>query len=385
MQHERKNAEHEAASIPKPAPTNTFFQWSLATGASLAILPVSYQYLPFNIFLFITAVVAITCFNSVHIVRTGTCVHVEFLGRYSRTISEGLHFVVPFIESTVEVKWEKQEEKVNKNGQMTVEKVTFKDCAIPLNECSYDFPPIEVTTKDRLRVSVNGVLFYRVVDAFNAAYNINDLWNGIGLLIGTALRNAISALDYEDAKVSQGAIREAVLRDFVERSKRWGIEIVEIDIQSIDASDRVAEAAEAVVVAERNMQADLKKQEAESKAALLRQQTEADMRILRAKTTAEEALIEAEARRAREEMEAKSEASRLRALIEAGATPEFLLQREYSQAWKSISMNAKQTLVVPYEAARFLGASHLIHSTNTQAPSSGSAPWEHVEEEAHET
>lgn len=288
-------------------------------------------------------------------VRTGHRVVVERLGTYSRTVGPGLHLLVPLLERPRCVRWTRLSE--DPSGRVRTE--TKTDWAVPVGETSFDLPPVRVTTSDRLDVTVNAVLFFRVVDVRKASYGVDDLWNAIGLLMSTSLRKAVSGMPFEEARRRGDEIRRAVWRDFEERSARWGVEISELDLQSVDASAALTAATERLVQSQREAQAHVARAQAEREAAMVTAQAEAERRRLHTDTEAEVTRSAARAARDRAVLEAEGHAAHVRALLEAGATPEYLVQREHTEAWKALAASSNK-VVVPYDAARFLGAAQLV-------------------------
>lgn len=145
-------------------------------------------------------------------------------------------------------------------------------------------------------------------------------------------------------------------------------QIIELDIQSINASDKVALATEQLILAEREGQAALEREKTRREIELLRKRTENDLIIAQAKTQAERREIEAaaEAETIRVLAKAKMEESqveiqRVRELIKCGVGSEYMVQCMMAKAWQDIaSSDSVQKLIVPYDAAKFLGAMQIM-------------------------
>ena len=121
----------------------------------------------FELFILVIIILIIIGFKSVKILRPYEKGVIERLGKYSRTAESGVAILIPFIERMVKV---------------------------DLREQVVDVPPQEVITKDNTVVVVDCVIFYEVVDAFNATYNVVNFYQAITKLAQTNLRNIIGDL-----------------------------------------------------------------------------------------------------------------------------------------------------------------------------------------------
>ena len=156
----------------------------------------------------IALIVLVTMMRAVRVVPQQRMDVVERLGRFQRTLKPGLNLLVPGIES-VRTKVDMREQVVS-------------------------FPPQPVITSDNLVVSIDTVLYFKVVDPVRATYEIANFLQAIEQLTITALRNDIGTLDREKALTSRREINHHVSVVLDENTGRWGIKVTRVDIKSIE-------------------------------------------------------------------------------------------------------------------------------------------------------
>lgn len=204
---------------------------------------------------------------SVQIVRPIERRLVERFGKYSRTLYPGLSFRIPFIE--------------------TVRSVN-------VTECMVDVEPQTVITKDKLNVVVDAVVYYKVNDPQKAAYNVNDFEGQLVSLARTTLRSVIGRMTLAESNENRAQINANVEEVLDKETTDYGVDVLRVEIQSIEPPRDVVEAMNNVVKAEQykiaatqqalawqekaegEKQAAIKQAEGESKSKLLR--ADADMR-----------------------------------------------------------------------------------------------------------
>src|SRR5215213_1933847 len=150
----------------------------------------------------------ITLVRSVRIVPQQRMDVVERLGKYQRTLNPGLNLLVPFVDA-VRTKVDKREVVVS-------------------------FPPQPVITSDNLVVSIDTVLYFKVVDAVRATYEIYSYLQGIEQLTVTTLRNVIGSLDLEKALTSRDEINRHLSGVLDETTGRWGIKVTRVELKAIE-------------------------------------------------------------------------------------------------------------------------------------------------------
>ena len=160
------------------------------------------------VLLILVAFALIVLFRTVRIVPQQTALIIERLGRYARTLEGGIHFLVPFVD------------KVRAN--------------VDLREQVVSFPPQPVITSDNLVVNIDTVIYYSVIDAKSAVYEIANFIQGIEQLTVTTLRNVIGSLDLEQTLTSRDQINAQLRGVLDEATGKWGIRVNRVELKAID-------------------------------------------------------------------------------------------------------------------------------------------------------
>ena len=178
------------------------------------------------------ALLAITTVaKAVRVVPQATAVLVERLGRYSRTLEPGLHFLIPFIDRPRAV--------------------------VDLREQVVSFPPQPVITSDNLVVNIDTVIYFQPTDPKSAVYEIYNYIQGIEQLTVTTLRNVIGSLDLEQTLTSRDQINGQLRGVLDEATGRWGIRVNRVELKAIDPPASVQDSMEKQMRAERDRRATI--------------------------------------------------------------------------------------------------------------------------------
>lgn len=181
-------------------------------------------------------------FKLVRIVAEQEAWVVEQLGKYRKTLGPGLHLVIPLLQNVAY-------------------KHTVKEEVI-------DVPPQVCITKDNVQVSVDGILYLRVVDPERASYGIDNYRFATSQLAQTTMRSEIGKIDLDRSFSERDAINDAVVKSVDEASDPWGIKVTRYEIRDITPTDTVLEAMEQQVRAEREKRAEILKSEGEREARI---------------------------------------------------------------------------------------------------------------------
>ncbi|SES38883.1 SPFH domain, Band 7 family protein [Pedococcus cremeus] len=211
---------------------------------------------------------AIVIIRTVRIVPQQTALIIERLGRYSRTLEGGIHFLVPFVD------------KVRAN--------------VDLREQVVSFPPQPVITSDNLVVNIDTVIYYSVIDAKAAVYEIANFIQGIEQLTVTTLRNVIGSLDLEQTLTSRDQINAQLRGVLDEATGKWGIRVNRVELKAIDPPMSVQESMEKQMKAERERRAQILYAEGTKQSAILTAEGEKQSQILRAEGSAQARILEAQ-------------------------------------------------------------------------------------------
>src|SRR5881396_369084 len=220
---------------------------------------------------FVAAVVlfvVITLLRSVRVVPQQRMDVVERLGKYHRTLSPGLNLLVPFVD-----------------------KVRTK---VDMREQVVSFPPQPVITSDNLVVSIDTVLYFRVVDPVRATYEIANFLQAIEQLVVTTLRNVIGSLDLEKALTSREEINRHLSGVLDETTGRWGIKVTRVEIKAIEPPPSIRDSMEKQMRAERDRRAAILHAEGLKQASILTAEGEKQSAVLRAEGDRQSRILTAE-------------------------------------------------------------------------------------------
>ncbi|HYN30673.1 MAG TPA: SPFH domain-containing protein [Dermatophilaceae bacterium] len=260
--------------------------------------------------------VVIVLVRTVRIVAQQTALIIERLGRYSRTLEGGLHFLVPFVD------------KVR--------------ATVDLREQVVSFPPQPVITSDNLVVNIDTVIYYSVIDAKSAVYEIANFIQGIEQLTVTTLRNVIGSLDLEQTLTSRDQINAQLRGVLDEATGKWGIRVNRVELKAIDPPTSVQESMEKQMKAERERRAQILYAEGTKQSAILTAEGEKQSQILRAEGSAQARILEAQgqARAIQQVFDA----------IHRGRPTQKLLAYQYLQVLPQIARgDANKMWIIPSE------------------------------------
>jgi regulator of protease activity HflC (stomatin/prohibitin superfamily) len=293
--------------------------------------------------------VVIVLVRTVRIVPQQTALIIERLGRYSRTLEGGLHFLVPFVD------------KVRAN--------------VDLREQVVSFPPQPVITSDNLVVNIDTVIYYSVIDAKSAVYEIANFIQGIEQLTVTTLRNVIGSLDLEQTLTSRDQINGQLRGVLDEATGKWGIRVNRVELKAIDPPMSVQESMEKQMKAERDRRAAILNAEGVKQSQILTAEGEKQSQILRAEGSAQARILEAQgqARAIQQVFDA----------IHRGRPTQKLLAYQYLQVLPQIARgDANKMWIVPSELTDALKGIGGMLGGNGSGPSGVDAEDDHwVEEE----
>jgi regulator of protease activity HflC (stomatin/prohibitin superfamily) len=265
--------------------------------------------------------VVITLVRAVRIVPQQRNFVVERLGKYQRTLRPGLNVLVPFIDS-----------------------VRTK---VDLREQVVSFPPQPVITSDNLVVSIDTVLYFKVIDPVKATYEIANFLQAIEQLTVTTLRNVIGSLDLEKALTSREDINQKLSAVLDETTGRWGIKVTRVEIKAIEPPPSIRDSMEKQMRAERERRATILTAEGHKQAQILNAEGDKQAAVLRADGDRQSRILQAE-----------GQAKAIRTVFDAihTANPsQKVLAYQYLQALPQIANGtANKIWVVPAELTRAL-------------------------------
>ncbi len=173
--------------------------------------------------------------RSIRIVQAQEVYIIERLGKYNKTIGAGFHLLIPFID-----------------------KVAYK---VSLKEEAIDVPSQICITKDNVQVKVDGIIYLKVIDPYKAVYHINDYQFALIQLAQTTMRSVFGDLDLDKTFEERESLNAKIVTVVDEAADNWGVKIMRYEIQNITPPDRVLQAMEKQMSAEREKRATIAKSE----------------------------------------------------------------------------------------------------------------------------
>jgi len=216
---------------------------------------------------------------------------VKRLGLYNRIMSEGWSWHAPLIEKVESQKYS-------------------------LKEQIFDIPPQGCITKDNVTVSVDGVLYWKISKLENFVFGIENPKLAMKELVLTKIRTEIGGLDLDETFTARNDLNKRILREVTEATMEWGIQVTRLELKDLTPDQRVLEAMEQQMTAERA-----------KRALILESEGEKQREINVAEGLAEATLIEAKARKERLILEAEGEAESQKKLAEAKASAALALAK----------------------------------------------------------
>ena len=283
-------------------------------------------------------------------VSQGTELTVERFGRYTRTLGPGLSLIIPFVDRI--------------------------GARMNMMEQVLEVPEQEVITRDNAMVKVDGVVFFQILDAAKAAYEVTGLDNAILNLTTTNIRTVMGSMDLDELLSKRDEINGRLLQVVDEATSPWGLKLTRIEIKNISPPKDLVDAMARQMKAERDKRAVILQAEGDKAAAILKADGEKQAAILEAEGRKEAAFRDAEARERLAQAEAAAAAMLSRSLSEGNLqAANYFIAQKYLDALTAFATSPNQkTLILPIEASATLGSLAGVAELAREAFAGGTGP-----------
>ncbi len=297
-------------------------------------------------YLIIIVIVILIIARGVRIIPQQTVSIVERLGKYHKSLFPGLNLIIPFIDRVV------------RNLDLRTQQVLI--------------PKQEVITKDNVKILIETVFFYTVIDAKQATYNIQNFVNGIQNITASNIRQVVGHMELDETLSGRDRISLELRKSLDEVTETWGVRIDRVEIIDIQPPHEIQNSMEKQMKAEREKRANILQAEGERQSAILRAEGEKQSVILRAEAEKEanirraegvqQALIlEANGTGESIKIVANAERNRIELISSAGLTEEMLAFQSF-EALKSMAQGTASTIFVPTDAVGVMASLGSISS-----------------------
>ena len=301
--------------------------------------------------------VALYVFKGVVIVQQQQEVIIENLGRYKRTLTAGLNFIIPIIEAPRGIL-----KKVSQKGMDGRKYYYIKSVdKIDLREQMYDLPSQSVVTKDNVKIDIDAVMYFQIIKSKSAVYEIENLPDAIEQLTLTTMRNLVGQMDLQDTLTSRDKINVELRTILDAATDKWGLKVNRVELKEIMVPTATQNEMDKLIRADRDKPARVTEAEGIKEAALLNAEGEREAAIRTAEGAKQAEILRAEGIAKARIIEAEAEKEAIFRIINAlegkGQPDKYLIAMKYLETMKDITSGKDNKVVyMPYEATGILSS-----------------------------
>lgn len=289
----------------------------------------------------------IVLFSCLKVVPQATEFVIERLGKYNKTWSAGLHFLVPIFDRIAK-------------------KVTLKEQVL-------DSPPQPVITKDNVTMQIDTVVYFKVFDAKLFTYGAVNPISALSNLTATTLRNIVGELELDDTLTSRDTINGKMTEILDSATDQWGIKVNRVELKNIIPPSEIQNAMEKQMKAERDRRETLLEAEGHKAAVITRAEGDKQAMILAAEGERDARIARAEGEAKAIFLAKKAEADGLAALKAAGVDAAVLELKKY-EALVSLSNGTASKIIIPTDAVEMTKANVMFTETTGLGDATPEAP-----------
>jgi len=283
--------------------------------------------------LIVLALIIVLLVKSIKVVKQSQCYIIERLGKFHKAADAGLTIIIPFIDTVRSV--------------------------VSLKQQTMDVPPQEVITADNVTITIDTVVFYKVINPAKAVYEIHSLKKGLEYLAITTIRDVVGKMELDESFSARESINIQLKAILDEATDPWGCKVDRVEIKDITPPPDIKDAMEKQMNAERNKRALILQAEGERQSAITLAEGRKEAAILDA-----EADREAKIRRATGEADAIRQVAAAKAkeiqmvydAIKEANPDDKLVQLKALEALQEASKGEANKIFIPFEATAALGS-----------------------------
>jgi len=287
----------------------------------------------FLIFVLFIAAICFVAYHTIKVVKQSEVYIIERLGKFHKAADAGLTIIIPFIDTVRSV--------------------------VSLKQQTMDVPPQEVITADNVTITIDTVVFYKVINPAKAVYEIHSLKKGLEYLAITTIRDVVGKMELDESFSARESINIQLKAILDEATDPWGCKVDRVEIKDITPPPDIKDAMEKQMNAERNKRALILQAEGERQSAITLAEGRKEAAILDA-----EADREAKIRRATGEADAIRQVAAAKAkeiqmvydAIKEANPDDKLVQLKALEALQEASKGEANKIFIPFEATKALGS-----------------------------